>query len=248
MFGIRHNIIFSAMAHSILLATALLAGGSSEFRKANLITVLLFDERDNSLPGKQAAITNVKQITPDRVMPKASLKTVTKLSAHQEAMPAQNPAPLLPHKAHSDIGRDSVQGMTDVEAQSNSSQVKGISPSFLNSKTIQGSSREEGEVLRWQTGKPTQSGTEPSLKQRIRDTLQSNLIYPYIARKRRMEGTVLVDFMINHRGTAEKVRVLKGSGYALLDSSAMETVVKASPFPVVNISIEVPITYRLSQD
>jgi hypothetical protein len=28
----------------------------------------------------------------------------------------------------------------------------------------------------------------------------------------------------------------------------METVVKASPFPVVNISIEVPITYRLSQD
>jgi TonB family protein len=63
-----------------------------------------------------------------------------------------------------------------------------------------------------------------------------------------MEGTVLVDFMINHRGTAEKVRVLKGSGYALLDSSAMETVVKASPFPVVNISIEVPITYRLSQD
>jgi TonB family protein len=249
MDSIRHNIIFSVMVHSILCAAALIAGGRIEFRKASLITVLLFDERDNSFPGKQEAIANAKQISPDRVMPKTALKTVTKLSAAQEAMPKQNPTPLVPLTPQSEISRDSAPGGTGLEVQSYSS-VAGSSSSSGSSEPFRSSSGDAGaaSASRGQIGQATDTGTVASLKQRVRDTLQSNLIYPYIARKRRMEGTVLVDFKINQKGMAEYIRVLRGSGYAILDSAAMETVVKSSPFPLANYSIEVPITYRLTQD
>jgi protein TonB len=86
------------------------------------------------------------------------------------------------------------------------------------------------------------------LKQRIRNALQTNLIYPYIARKQRLEGTVLMEFRINGRGMPEGVRIVKGSSYAILDEAARETVLKASPFPAINNIIEVPIRFSLRGD
>jgi len=86
---------------------------------------------------------------------------------------------------------------------------------------------------------------DASLRQKIRAALQANLVYPYIARKRQMEGSVTVSFRINQTGNPEAIRILKGSGYSILDTAARDTVVKASPFPARNNSVEVPITFTL---
>ena len=89
------------------------------------------------------------------------------------------------------------------------------------------------------------SAGDASLGQIIRAALQANLVYPYIARKKQMEGSVTVSFRINQTGNPEAIRILKGSGYSILDAAARDTVVKASPFPARNNSVEVPITFTL---
>lgn len=250
MVYIRHNIIFSVMVHSILLATALLIGGSSEIRKASLMTVLLFDQKESSSSGKQVAIPVVKQPARTVAAPKPEVKTVVKLSAARDSIPKESLAPLAPVTPQSDTDRDSGPGVMGIEAQSNSSQVVDISPSSVSSQTYRSSSRESGavSVLRGQTGQATETGADASLKKRIRDALQANLIYPYIARKRRIEGTVLMEFRINGSGMPEGVRIVKGSNYSILDEAARETVLKTSPFPTRNNIIEVPIRFSLKGD
>jgi len=63
-----------------------------------------------------------------------------------------------------------------------------------------------------------------------------------------MEGSVMVSFRVDQRGKPEAIRILKGSGYSILDSAARDTVVKASPFPAMNRSVEVPITFTLKDN
>lgn len=253
MFRIRHNIIFSATAHSILLAAALLIGGSSEIRKTSLMTVLLSDEKEDSSPGKQATGAVVKQIAQTMAVPTSAMKTATKLSSAQEIIPKQNPAPSVPVRPQSDADSGSVPGVTGNEAQHYySSEVWGSSPSAVGSQSSRIGSG-EGEAgstsaSRGQTGQTAETGSGVSLKQRIRDALQANLVYPYIARKRKMEGTVLMEFRINGRGMPEGVRVVKGSSYSILDEAARETVLKTSPFPAIEHSIEVPIRFSLRGD
>lgn len=84
-----------------------------------------------------------------------------------------------------------------------------------------------------------------ALKQRIRDALRRNLVYPYGARKRRIEGTVLVAFRINQTGAPEHISIVKSSGHTILDTAAKETVTNASPFPVTGKTVEIPIMYQL---
>ena len=50
------------------------------------------------------------------------------------------------------------------------------------------------------------------------------------------------EFRINGSGNPEASRIMKGSGHSILDSAARETVVKASPFPAADNTVEVPIT------
>jgi TonB family protein len=250
MTGIRHNIISSVMVHSILLAAALLIGGSSEIRRVSLLTVSFFDEKENSSPVKQAAIADMKQNARAMVTPKAAMRTVTKLSAAQVIIPKESLASLAPVKPQSDTDRGSGPVVTGIEMQSNATQVGGSSPSSVGSQTFQSSSGEAvtASALRGQRGQSTETGSDASLKQRIRNALQANLVYPYIAKKRRMEGTVLMEFRINGSGLPEDVRIIKGSNYSILDEAARETVLKTSPFPAINNIIEVPIRFSLRTD
>lgn len=240
------------MVHSILLAAALLIGGSSEIRKANLFTVSLLGEKESSSPGKQAASSDMKQSAQTIATPKSAKRIVTKLSPAQEIIPKQNLASLAPVKPQPDTDKNSVPGVTGNETQRYFSEVGGSSPSSVSSQSSRSGSG-EGEAgtasaSRGQTGQATETGADASLKQRIRNALQTNLVYPYIARKQRLEGTVLMEFRINGRGMPEGVRIVKGSSYAILDEAARETVLKASPFPARDNVIEVPIRFSLRGD
>jgi len=68
----------------------------------------------------------------------------------------------------------------------------------------------------------------------VRKHLEAFKYYPASARRRGIEGDVDVSFKLVHGGAAEQVKVLKGSGYAVLDHAALSTVARAQPFPVEN--------------
>jgi protein TonB len=56
-----------------------------------------------------------------------------------------------------------------------------------------------------------------------------------------------MSFQVNRDGTVDSVRVLKSSGYNLLDNNAVKAVRQAAPFPYapVRLQIILPVVYRL---
>jgi len=78
----------------------------------------------------------------------------------------------------------------------------------------------------------------------VRKHLEAFKYYPTSARRRGIEGDVDVSFMLAHGGVAEQVKVLKGSGYAVLDRAALTTVARAQPFPVGNGQFRFHLRFR----
>ncbi len=82
----------------------------------------------------------------------------------------------------------------------------------------------------------------------IRAAIERAKSYPPLARKRGLEGTVTAAFTINAKGYPDYIRIVKSSGYEILDSAAKKTLLRASPFPQqVRGKIEVPITFRIER-
>ncbi len=56
--------------------------------------------------------------------------------------------------------------------------------------------------------------------------------YPHAARRAGVEGEVTVSFTVKPDGSTEKIKLESSSGSAALDRAALETVLRASPFPL----------------
>jgi len=69
-------------------------------------------------------------------------------------------------------------------------------------------------------------------REAVRRRLEAFKYYPASARRRGIEGDVDVAFSLVAGGMAARIKLLKGSGYAVLDRAALATVARAQPFPV----------------
>lgn len=85
---------------------------------------------------------------------------------------------------------------------------------------------------------------------RIRAMIESSLTYPSIARKLRLEGTVIVSFILKPDGLVERAEILTSSGSNLLDTKAIQTVLALSgeyPSPVKTVYLKIPIAFSLTK-
>lgn len=80
---------------------------------------------------------------------------------------------------------------------------------------------------------------------KIRDSIEKAKIYPLLARKKGIEGKVILRFRIKPNGEVEEVRILKGSGFEILDKISIETIKRAAPLPYMRDWIEIPLVFRL---
>lgn len=82
----------------------------------------------------------------------------------------------------------------------------------------------------------------------IRDIIQKNIVYPHTARKRGLEGKVIVSFIVCADGEAQDIVITESSGFEILDKSAVEAVRKASPFPKASVkaALRIPVVYKLN--
>lgn len=76
--------------------------------------------------------------------------------------------------------------------------------------------------------------------------------YPIVAQRRGWQGDVILGFRVERDGHIDDVRVRSGSGHALLDDSAAETLRRISlrdQTPTLNLDVDVelelPVAYRL---
>lgn len=85
---------------------------------------------------------------------------------------------------------------------------------------------------------------------RIRAMIENSLTYPSIARKLRIEGTVVVSFVLKSDGLVEKAEILTSSGSNLLDTKAIQTVLALSgDYPSLSKTayLKIPIVFSLSK-
>jgi periplasmic protein TonB len=81
----------------------------------------------------------------------------------------------------------------------------------------------------------------------IRDMILAHLSYPAMARKLGWKGAVTVSFVIREDGRTDKGRIVKSSGYDVLDRNVLETIDRVQPFPKPPVKAELvmPVVYSL---
>jgi TonB family C-terminal domain len=82
----------------------------------------------------------------------------------------------------------------------------------------------------------------------ISKLVREHLEYPYLARRMGWEGEVLLFFRLTPTGEVEEIKVLKSSGFEVLDKSAVNAVKRASkhfPRPNQIVLIKLPIQFKL---
>jgi len=86
----------------------------------------------------------------------------------------------------------------------------------------------------------------------VQKRILENLTYPASAKEAGFHGTVKLSLVLSYRGELLKAKIKQSSGYNMLDDNALKVAKETSsypPFPssitAKEISVEVPITYRL---
>jgi len=88
----------------------------------------------------------------------------------------------------------------------------------------------------------------------IRHDLTQYFYYPPLARRKGLQGTVLLGFGISGQGAIHDIRVVKSSGYAILDlaaQDAMQRLEKLSWYAATlhgkDMDLELPVIFRLTE-
>jgi len=98
------------------------------------------------------------------------------------------------------------------------------------------------------------SETQAYVINNINTKLRKNFIYPWLARKNGWEGKVLLSLFINSEGSIENAQIKSGSGYLILDRSALNALLKIKSvqktknlFNINHQEIIIPVVYRLQK-
>ncbi|MBX7149020.1 energy transducer TonB [bacterium] len=87
----------------------------------------------------------------------------------------------------------------------------------------------------------------PDVLSAIRSRILKYKIYPPMALRQELQGTVVVSFNITQAGEVFGLKVLSSSGHALLDEGALQTVKKAAPFPYYPDTINLGMKYEIEE-
>jgi len=97
-----------------------------------------------------------------------------------------------------------------------------------------------------------QSSTATNFQKALLRHIERYQNYPGAAKRLRLQGTVLVLFSMRRDGTVLDVWIKTGSGAAILDKEAVDTIKRAQPLPPIppelpsRLNVIVPVAFNLS--
>ncbi len=103
------------------------------------------------------------------------------------------------------------------------------------------------------TNEAVSESSHPQVISRLRDKLKQYFYYPRLAQRKNIQGTVVIGFAINLRGTLTNIRVVKSSGFAILDMAAEDALLKLhhldgnQNWQADNRDLELPVIYKLTE-
>ncbi|RDU69617.1 energy transducer TonB [Helicobacter cholecystus] len=83
---------------------------------------------------------------------------------------------------------------------------------------------------------------------KIHSLISSHNPYPLMARRQRLEGEVVIEFILDTSGVVSEVKIVRSNTKEMLQKSAIKAVYAASkyfPLPEKRVKIQVPILYKL---
>jgi len=249
----KKTIIVSVFFHFFFFTAALLLsanhlGGSSRTHNERVFFVKLTEDASKS--------DNEQSVNPGITPPRRVVPAVVKTKI---VKPEKSPQVKTEYKPV----RDTRKKVVSVEVNPKSENNHNINTHELNAKEQTADnvllasyeSGEDGVVNAAYDSFSSGDGMAPGGKGKgippqgiieiIRNSIERAKTYPVLARKRGIEGTVYISFRINPQGKARDIKILKSSGYRILDRTTLDIVKKAAPFPYVNGPVEVPVVFRL---
>ncbi|MBI4689167.1 MAG: energy transducer TonB [Nitrospirae bacterium] len=239
--NIRQNIFASIMIHTVLFVSIAVVGkrtGDTVFRVPtdNLIVSLFREEtivlspHPNPLPQGERGQHIIPSPLPSR--------------AKGEGLLYPSPPVMGEHLFYSPPltggdrgeGEKIFSGKNKTFAQASTEQYAGL---------ISGQTNSVEPAL--SAGSSTDGTPSTSLYSLIRLAIEKAKTYPFLARKKRIEGTVVAEFSIDVKGDPQSIKIRKSSGSEILDSAALNIIKKAAPLPSADGDIVVPITFSLME-
>lgn len=82
----------------------------------------------------------------------------------------------------------------------------------------------------------------------VKDFLQKTITYPYVARKRDIEGELMLEVVVEKNGKLSGYKILKSSGYEVLDKNTSDTLedITLPNKPVLRTTLQFNLVYRLN--
>lgn len=81
----------------------------------------------------------------------------------------------------------------------------------------------------------------------IKKIIEENLAYPQRAQRMGWAGRVVVSFDVAQNGHVREIRIVKSTGYEVLDENLVQTIRKVEPFPrpPISVTLNIPFVYEL---
>jgi protein TonB len=240
--GLQRTFIFSLFLHvafsAVLLLSARFQGDSGKMLNDNVFFIDLKSDVEKT----QAAVTKNVSLkkTVVKKMQKEPAMIVEKRN-HDEAIILQDSV--------SDKREANFTESLSVDSEDPSGIAEGSDKMFSGEKmeyTNFAQGRKEIIKSSKTAGDKRDGISEADALKLISAAIERAKTYPAIARRRGIEGTVYVSFRIGPGGESGEIRVLKSSGYKMLDEATMKVIKKAAPYPYIDDRVEVPVTYRLN--
>lgn len=95
------------------------------------------------------------------------------------------------------------------------------------------------------SGAASGGGRDGAEIRRLRERIESRIVYPEEAIRRGQEGEVLLRIRVGEGGIPKEIRVARSSGARTLDEAARTGVARAAPLPSTAGWFEVPIRFSL---
>lgn len=230
-------------------------------KRAIILSLASYTPSKNSSKPVAKKVSVPKKIEAEPVAPRPERqKQVTPFTRKApEPKERTRPAPLPTPQA---IPSSSPAVLPEASSPQFSAVRPSVAPSALE-PTIENSSQEDKKPIANNSPfiAPSASATHVSKKDlsrneidgatlgRIRTMIENSLTYPAIARKLRIEGTVVVSFILKSSGLVEKVEIVTTSGSAMLDSKALQTVLALNgEYPTLAKAafLKVPIAFSIT--
>ncbi len=91
-------------------------------------------------------------------------------------------------------------------------------------------------------------------RHKLAQHIEKHKYYPASARRRSLQGKIMVAFKIGLQGDLRTAKIIKTSGHHLLDQAALVTIRQASPFPsppekysLSDLAFSLPVHYSLKR-